>query len=115
MKKRTLVLGASDHSWRYSYMAINKLFAAGHTVFALGKHTGRVGNVEILTHPGEWAPIDTVSIYLNPHNQESYYDYLLNLQPTRVIFNPGAENDELSDMLKEKDVKIQEACTLVLL
>jgi len=32
-----------------------------------------------------------------------------------VIFNPGAENPELSTMLKEAGIEPVEACTLVML
>ncbi len=115
MGKKTLVLGASVHSYRYSFLAINRLVAAGHEVIALGATAGRVGNIEISQAPGDWAPIDTVTLYLNPYNQQRYYNYLLELKPQRVIFNPGAENDELRNLLSEAGVKTQYACTLVLL
>ena len=115
MGKKTLVLGASSKSYRYSFLAINRLVATGHEVVALGLRTGKVGNIEISQAPGDWAPIDTVTLYLNPDNQQRYYDYLLELKPQRVIFNPGAENDELKDLLNEAGVKTQYACTLVLL
>jgi predicted CoA-binding protein len=59
--------------------------------------------------------VDTVTLYLSGKNQVSYYDYILSLQPRRVIFNPGTENPELQSMLQKASIDAQEACTLVLL
>jgi len=39
----------------------------------------------------------------------------VSLHPKRIIFNPGAENDELSDLALRNGIEPQEACTLVLL
>ena len=59
--------------------------------------------------------VNTVTLYLNAQNQKQYYNYILALHPERVIFNPGAENDELAEMLAAKGIQPLEACTLVLL
>lgn len=115
MGKKTLVMGASTHSYRYSYLAIMKLLARGHEVLALGAHAGKVANVAIETIPGNWAPVDTVTLYLNPYNQQAYYRYIIDLKPKRVIFNPGTENHELELLLIENGIKYVEACTLVML
>ncbi|MBS1774079.1 MAG: CoA-binding protein [Bacteroidetes bacterium] len=113
--KKTLVLGASDNPNRYSYLAINRLRAHGHSVVAIGNRTGRVAGVEIIKEHPELDDIDTVTLYLNPANQKPYYDYILSLKPKRVIFNPGTENDELERKLMAHHIFPQEACTLVLL
>jgi hypothetical protein len=54
-------------------------------------------------------------MYLSPAHQQEYYDYILSLKPKRIIFNPGAENDELYDLAKANNIQPIEACTLVLL
>jgi uncharacterized protein len=113
--KKTLVLGASVNPARYSNLAVQKLTAYNHPVLALGKKTGSIGNTIIETEKKDFDNIDTVTLYLNPLHQKEYYDYIFSLHPKRIIFNPGAENDELADMAKEKDIIAQEACTLVLL
>jgi predicted CoA-binding protein len=59
--------------------------------------------------------LDTVTLYLNPKNQQTYYDYILGLKPNRVIFNPGTENPDFCKMLTENGITFEEACTLVLL
>jgi hypothetical protein len=54
-------------------------------------------------------------MYLSAANQKPYYDYVLTLRPKRIIFNPGAENDELSALAKANGIQPMEACTLVML
>lgn len=115
MGKKTLVLGASPHSNRYSNMAIFKLKAHGHEVFALGAKASKAGDFQIMSTPENWGHIDTVTLYLNPYNQQRYYRYLVDLKPDRVIFNPGTENHELELLLEENGIKTMEACTLVML
>ena len=59
--------------------------------------------------------IDTITLYLNPERQKEYYDYILGLQPKRIIFNPGTENFELVRLAKEQGIETEFACTLVML
>ena len=114
-KKKTLVLGASDNPQRYSYLAINRLYDKGHPVTGIGKKKTTVNGVEIITEKVPLQDIDTVTIYLNPANQQEYYNYILTLKPKRIIFNPGAENAELAALAKANNIESVEACTLVLL
>lgn len=114
-KKKTLVLGASDNPSRYSYLAVQRLRNQGHPVVAIGKRQTLVADVEIETEKKQFDNVDTVTLYLNPGHQQEYYDYILSLKPKRIIFNPGAENDELSNLAKKNNIDPMEACTLVLL
>lgn len=113
--KKTLVLGASNKPQRYSYLAIRKLRDHGHAVIAVGKKTGEVADVSIVTAIAEHSDIDTITIYLNPINQKPYYDSILTLKPKRIIFNPGSENPELQTLAKDHGIPTLEACTLVML
>lgn len=113
--KKTLVLGASPNPARYSYLAINQLRSKGHEVIAIGKHNGKVGDVQIETEEKPIENLDTVTLYLSAPNQKNYYDFIFSQNPKRIIFNPGAENEELATLAKQKGIIPQEACTLVLL
>ncbi len=115
MNKKTVVLGASSNPSRYSYLAINRLVAHGHDVIAIGKKTGKVNNIELITDLPAEDNVDTVTLYLNAANQKQYYDYIFSLHPKRIIFNPGAENDELEQLAVKNNIQPMEACTLVLL
>jgi len=114
-KKKTLVLGASGNPSRYSYLAVQRLRNHGHPVVAIGKRHALVADVEIDTVKKQFDNINTVTLYLNPGHQQEYYDYILSLKPKRIIFNPGAENDELIFLAKKNNIQAMEACTLVLL
>jgi uncharacterized protein len=114
-EKKTLVLGASDNPSRYSYLAVQRLRSHGHQVVAVGKKLAQVADVMIEKEKKEFDNIDTVTLYLNPLHQRDYYDYILSLKPKRIIFNPGAENEELANLATKHNIKAIEACTLVLL
>lgn len=112
---KTLVIGASTKPDRYSYNAVKRLLGAGNEVVAIGSQSGKIEGVTIETEKKVFRDIDTVSLYVNPMIQESYYDYITNLEPRRVIFNPGTENPEFLGMLERQGIIAEEACTLVLL
>lgn len=115
MNKKTLVLGASLKPNRYSNLAIQKLVATEVEVVAVGLKRGEVAGVAIETEPLPFKNIDTVTLYLNPKRQLEYYDYIVSLNPKRVIFNPGTENPEFYQILKDNNIAFEAACTLVLL
>lgn len=114
-KKKTLVLGASDNPSRYSYLAIQRLRSNGHPVVAIGRKQTRVNDVSIETEKTKHDEVDTVTLYLNQEHQRQYYDYIFSLNPKRIIFNPGAENEELAELAKKNNIQSLEACTLVML
>lgn len=114
-KKKTLVLGASGNPSRYSYLAIQRLRAHGHPVVAVGRRHAKVADVNVDTTQEPFDQVDTITLYLNQKNQKEYYDYILSLHPKRIIFNPGAENQELASLARKNNIIPMEACTLVLL
>ena len=113
--KKTLVLGGSENPDRYSNMAIKLLQKKGFEVVSVGNKKGQVGTVKIENHPVLFEDINTITLYLGPRNQPPFYDYILDLKPKRIIFNPGTENEELRSMAESKGIETEEACTLVLL
>ena len=113
--KKTIVLGASSNPARYSYLAVQRLRAHNHPVTAIGRRVGQVADVNITKDHLLESDVDTITLYLNPKNQVEYYDYILNLHPKRIIFNPGTENEELMQKAKENNIKPVIACTLVML
>jgi uncharacterized protein len=115
MKKNTLVIGASENPQRYSNMAINRLLNAGHPVKAIGKKSGTVADVKIESENISFSDIHTVTLYINPSHQSSFEEYILNLKPQRVIFNPGTENIAFERKLQQAGIETLEACTLVML
>lgn len=115
MNKKTLVLGVSLKEQRYSNIAVNRLVQHNHDVKAFGLREGKVAGVTIDTSLIQYEDIDTVTLYLNPKRQEDYYNYIIDLNPKRVIFNPGTENPGFYKLLSEHNIEYEVACTLVLL
>ena len=115
MSKKTLVLGASLKTERYSNIAINRLVNYNHETLVFGLRDGNVAGIFIDTELKNYKDIDTVTLYLNPKRQQQYYNYIIDLKPNCVIFNPGTENPEFYELLKAKNIEYEAACTLVLL
>jgi len=115
MVKKTLVLGVSLNPDRYSNMAVKRLTSNQVEVVAIGSKYGRIGKVLIEKDSFLYKDIHTVTLYLNRLRQKDYYDYIISLNPKRVIFNPGTENPDLYKILEENSIEYYEACTLVLL
>lgn len=113
--KDTLVFGASLKPDRYSNIAIKRLVDKGIATKAYGLQVGVTHGIEINTNLDDIQNIHTITLYLNQKRQVSYYNDIINLQPVRVIFNPGTENPEFYRLLRENDIRVEIACTLVLL
>jgi len=114
--EHVVILGASNNSSRYSYKAQVKLVEQGHTVYPVSiKDDSILGipshrSLEDIEHT-----IDTVTVYINPAHLHQVIEDILNLDPKRVIFNPGSESMEEMTQLEKAGITVQTACTLVLL
>ena len=109
---KTLIIGASNNPERYSYLAAEKLLAYEHEIELIGKRPDVVFGKTINTEKKEFEDIDTVTMYISDKFQPEYYEYIVSLNPRRVIFNPGTENHPSGI---QNDIHVEEACTLVLL
>lgn len=115
--KKTVVIGASDNPGRFAYRAAHMLKDYGHEVVPVGIKKGEVAGREILhlkDNP-QIIDVDTVTLYVGPQNQEPWYDFILNLNPKRIIFNPGTENYDFEKRARSQGVETVEGCTLVML
>jgi len=115
MVKTTLVLGASDNVRRYANRAVRKLDDLGFPVIAVGRRQGMIGDRPILTAVPSGAKVHTVTMYLNAQNQSPWERIVLELSPSRIIFNPGAENPGFAAAAEANGIEVLEACTLVML
>jgi len=110
-----LIIGASTNSQRYSYLATERLLEKGFEVYLLAKREGDVLAQKIHVEMPKNDSIDTVTLYVGSKHQAEYYTKLIELNPRRVIFNPGSENEELQGLLKSKGIEVEVNCTLVML
>jgi len=115
--KKTVLIGATPNPARYAYMAAERLTNHNENFVPVGIKKGEVFGQEILdlrTRP-EIEDVDTVTLYLNPTNQQEWEGYILSLKPKRIIFNPGTENPSLAEKAQAQGVETENACTLVML
>ncbi|MGZ3867094.1 MAG: CoA-binding protein [Bacteroidia bacterium] len=113
--KKTVVIGASENPERYAFKAVASLVAHKQEVVAVGLKDGKILNIPITSEKKIIPDVDTVTMYVGAKNQPAWYDYILSLKPKRIIFNPGAENDEFAAMARKNGIEVVEACTLVML
>ena len=113
--KKTLVIGASPNPYRYSNKAVSLLNKHGHSVIALGIREGTIDGIDIKKELIPINDLHTITLYVGAKRQPQYYKYILSLNPKRIIFNPGTENDELLDLIKNRNIEAVEHCTLVML
>lgn len=116
-EKKTLIIGASLNPSRTSFTAMEMLSDYGVPALGIGLKPGSHSKVDIQTNLDgiEVGDFHTVTIYMNAKRQEEYSDFILGLQPKRIIFNPGAENPILQKEAKAKGIQCLNACTLVML
>jgi predicted CoA-binding protein len=112
---KTLVLGASPNPDRVSNQAVHRLLRAGYEAVPVGIRKGEIAGLPILLGQPAVPDVHTITLYLNAHRQEPLYDYILDLQPRRIIFNPGTENPVLAKLAHERGIEVEVACTLVML
>lgn len=115
MSKRTLVVGASPNSSRYSFIATEMLRSYNHEVYPFGLRSGQIGSAKIELNWPRGQQFDTITLYVGSQNQDSYIEPILELKPKRVVFNPGTENPYFESLLKQNGIEAIEACTLVML
>ena len=117
MKKpvyRVVLIGASEKTDRYSNQAIKLLAQKGHEVFPIAPSNGQVNGIDFIVGQPEFKNIHTLTLYINPNIQKEYYDYILEIKPKRIIFNPGTENQDLAQLAEKNGIETENACTLVL-
>ncbi len=115
MSKKTVVIGATNNPDRYGYKATVALQRNNHEVVPVGIREGEINGEKILLGKPKIKDVDTVTLYVGPQNQPEWYDYVIGLNPKRVIFNPGTENPEFEEKLQKNGIEPIEACTLVML
>ncbi len=116
LNKNVVILGASAKAERYSNRAHKMLREYDYKVFPVARMAGDILGVPAITDLSDIeASIDTVTIYVRPAILAKLIDKVLEMRPRRVIFNPGAESEELAEKLKSADIVVTEACTMVLL
>jgi len=115
-ERSVVVLGASDNPERYSNKAVLLLKQHGYNVIPVNPKLAELEGLAVVPRLEDVAQaVDTVSVYVGPAVSSAMLAEIVALKPQRVIFNPGSENPELMELLAQKGIEVEPACTLVLL
>ena len=111
-----MIIGASPKPDRYANKAQRLLKDFGHTTVPINPIQEEILGDEVLKSPSDYqGDIDTVTLYVRPERLEPILEEVLSVQPKRVIFNPGTEDRQLQQRVRDAGIEATEACTLVLL
>ena len=111
-----VVLGASPKASRYSNMAVRQLKSNGYKVIPVNPGHPVVEGLETVSSLKDIKePVHTLTLYLSPVWSERIEADIIDLNPERVIFNPGTESGKLRESLSNSGIPYLEACTLVML
>lgn len=113
--KKVMVLGATPNPRRFAHTCVKSLMHHGYEVIPIGVKKGEINGKEIIHGTPQVEDLHTVTLYLGANRQEEYYDYILEQNPKRIIFNPGAESPYLRELARNNGIEVVESCTLVML
>jgi predicted CoA-binding protein len=113
---RVAVLGASPKPDRYSNMAIRLLLEKGYAVLPIHPKMEVIEGLPVVSGLAQVEqPLHTLTLYVGPARGEPMIQEILDLKPTRVIFNPGTESQAMADAFQGAGIECVEGCTLVML
>ncbi len=114
--RHVVVLGASSKPMRYANQAIRLLMEKNYPVTPVHPKQKIIEGLPVAADlQAVRQPVDTLTLYIGPQRLEPMIDQVIELKPSRVIFNPGTESQELMHELQHAGIHWIEACTLVLL
>lgn len=110
------VLGASPKPDRYAYRAMKMLHEFGHRAIPVNPAFPDILGETCYSKLGDVPDrVDTVTMYLGKQRSDPLIDEIIAAKPTRIIMNPGAENDELARKAEAAGIEPIYDCTLVML
>ena len=113
---RVVVLGASPKPARYANQALRLLIEKGYQAVPVHPRIERIEGLPVAHHLREIRePVHTLALYVGPQRSEPMIADILELNPGRVIFNPGTESALLEERLRAHHIECIHGCTLVML
>ena len=115
--KITLIVGATTNPSRFAFFVASDFSSLGLEFIPIGIKKGEVFGKEILDlrSKPQLKNIHTITLYIGPSHQDEWIDYLLGLEPKRIIFNPGTEHPDFFKKTSSQGIEALNACNLVML
>ena len=114
-KMSVMIIGASKKEERYSNKAMKLLREHGYEVVLFHPKLREIEGQKVFNSLEDCPPVDTITVYVNPITMGKMKEKVANLQPKRMIFNPGTEDQELIAYFQNRGIQTVQACTLVML
>jgi hypothetical protein len=116
MPETVAIIGASEKKHRFAHKAMTALMEKGHEVRLVNPFKETINGIKCYKAVSDIKEtIDTVTLYVNPERFSDHIDEVVQARPKRVIMNPGTEDAETEKRLVAAGIKVDRACTLVLL
>jgi len=110
------VLGASRKPARYSNQAVKLLKESGYRVIPVHPKIAEIEGIAVSPRLCMIsAKVHTLTLYVGPERSWGMTQDIVDLNPARVIFNPGTESRELEETLRSHHIDCIHGCTLVML
>jgi predicted CoA-binding protein len=114
--KSVVILGASTNPDHYAFKAMQRLQEHGYKAIPVNPAFDEVLSERCYPSIAEVPqPIDTITLYLGAARSTPLIQDILKSKPRRIIFNPGAENEDLAKAVSSAGIETVEGCTLVML
>jgi len=111
-----VVLGASNKPHRYAFKALKMLQEYGYQVLPVHPKLENIDGLVVKHKLSQiLTPVDTLTLYVGPQRIGPLIADIINLNPSRVILNPGTESDELELALVHNEIPFVKDCTLLML
>lgn len=115
--KLTVVMGASTNPSRYAYLAAERLVSHNIPFKLVSIKKGELFGQPFLNFREKPAieDVHTITLYVGAPRLDEWQDYILSLNPSRIIYNPGTENMALAKAAEARGIENVFGCTLVML
>ena|SRR5436190_6482739 len=114
--RNVVVLGATPKADRFAFRAMQMLKEQGHNAIPVNPAFAEILGQRCYGSVSEVPePIDTLTMYLGAARSTPLIPEIVKARPRRIIFNPGAENDQLAAEAEASGIEVVNDCTLVML
>jgi predicted CoA-binding protein len=111
-----VVLGASPKPARYSNQAVRRLIEQEYRVIPVHPKVAQIEHLPVVnTLRTITEPVHTLTLYIGAQRSHKLIDDIIEVNPMRVIFNPGSESIALEQHLRRHHIACIHGCTLVML
>ena len=111
-----VILGATHKPDRYANKAQRELMMRGYRVIPVHPKLKEIEGISVVNNLSDInEPVHTLTLYVGTARSSELIDAIIQLNPQRVIFNPGTESALLETRLPQQGIDAIQGCTLVML